>query len=226
MRERIAVTVMARAPSDERGKTRLVRSLDIADGAALRRALLLDTLDSIGDDRAFERLVAFTPESAREELATLVPGSVGLLAQRGDDLGARMRYAFDDLFAAGLDGVILIGSDVPTLPGWHVRRAVELLAADRDPLVLGPSDDGGYYLIGLRRPHPELFEGIPWTTPAVFAATCDAAARTGVTVRTVPPWFDVDVPADLRRVLDGHGVDEGGAHTLTWLRQRPELLLP
>jgi uncharacterized protein len=171
---------------------------------ALRRRLLVDTFTSI--HRAHATIaVAFTPEHARDEVAALFDSQVvTLIAQQGTDLGSRMHAAINDRLAAGATHVVLIGSDLPNLPPAHVEAAFVELEAGRD-LVLGPAEDGGYYLIGMRRPQPAIFSGIDWGTPGVLKQTLAAAARAGLDVALIEPWYDVDQPDDLRRARSESG---------------------
>ena len=197
----MALGVMARAPSDERGKTRLILALGIDGGADLRRAILLDTLEAMASVRLADRIVLFTPADASEEFAGLGADVARLIPQRGETLRERLEYGFADLFALGYDGAALIGSDLPTLPPGPVEQGLEALGRAPDPLVLGPAEDGGYYFIGLRRPHPELFRGVPWSTEGVLAATRAIAAREALEVTLLPSWYDVDAVPDLERAL-------------------------
>lgn len=190
---------MARAPSDDSGKTRLLAALRIRDGTDLRRAILLDTLDVAGQVSVAEPLVLFTPATAEAEFAGLTGDRWRLAPQRGEHLGERLEHAFADLLARGHAGVLIIGSDLPTLPVEYVRRAASLLLSLEDSVVLGPARDGGYYLIGLRKPHPELFRGVAWSTESVFAETVAIASTAGLPVSLVPDWYDVDSVDDLRR---------------------------
>jgi rSAM/selenodomain-associated transferase 1 len=143
----------------------------------------------------YERLMVFTPPEARAEMAAWFPGEA-LLAQDGPDLGARMSSAFGDAFRRGADRVAVIGTDVPALTRDDVLEALASLE-DHD-LVLGPSRDGGYYLIGLARPRPALFQGIAWSTSTVFAATMERAAGLGLTVRILEERRDIDTLDDVR----------------------------
>jgi rSAM/selenodomain-associated transferase 1 len=192
---------MARAPSDEGGKTRLVRALGLEGGAGLRRAMLMDTLETVQSVRRADRVVLFTPTAGSGEMAGLGADLARLIPQRGETLSERLEYAFADLFALGYDAAALIGSDLPTLPPAWVEQGLEALGRAGDPVVLGPAEDGGYYLIGLRRPHPELFRGVPWSTDGVLAATRAIAARHALEVTLLPPWYDVDTVPDLERAL-------------------------
>jgi hypothetical protein len=202
MSERVALAVMARAPSDGRGKTRLLKALGVDDGTELRRAILLDTLDVVQRVSGAEHVLVFAPESARAEIARLAGREFRLLAQRGGDLGERLDHAFEDLFALGYSAVTIIGSDLPTLPAEQVKMGIDALRLGGDPLVLGPALDGGYYLIGLRMNHPEIFQAIPWSTGRVLAATLSAAEARRLSVTLIPPWYDVDSVDDLRRILE------------------------
>ena len=202
MSDRVALAVMARAPSDAHGKTRLLTSLGVVDGTDLRRALLLDTLDVVQQVVGVEPVVVFAPETGGAEIAGLVGGDFHLLAQRGGDLGERLRSAFADLFAMNYSAVAIIGSDLPTLPAEHVERGLDVLRREVDPLVLGPALDGGYYLIGLRANHPEIFHKIAWSTADVLAATLSAAEAHRLSVTLIPSWYDVDSMDDLLRVLE------------------------
>jgi hypothetical protein len=208
--DRIALAVMARAPSDASGKTRLMSMLGIEDGDDLRRAILLDTLDvTVHAAVAADRVVLFTPRKSGAEFAQLTGDRFRLIPQRGDGLGERLVCAFADLFAQHYAGVLIIGSDLPTLPLNHLERAASALMAHNDPVVLGPAADGGYYLIGLRRPHPELFDRIPWSTAAVLTTTVDGAKGLGLMVSIVPEWYDVDSIDDLQRAVESSA---SGAH--------------
>jgi rSAM/selenodomain-associated transferase 1 len=195
----IALAVMTRAPSDESGKTRLLAELGISNGLELRRAILLDTLDVARRVTAVQPVVVFTPAAAQAELSELAGGGWTLIPQRGDDLGERLELAFADLFAAGFPGALIIGSDLPTLPAEYLQLAAAQLMALDDAVVLGPARDGGYYLVGLRNAHPELFRGVAWSTAAVLSETIGIARGAGLQVSFVPEWYDVDSLEDLRR---------------------------
>lgn len=212
MTETFAIGILARAPSDGGGKTRLTRHVGLDDPAALRRAIVLDTLDAARKVRVDDLVVFCTPEGSESELLTLAGAGVRALPQRGADLGERLHHAFLELFAAGHTAALIIGSDLPTLPPAHIRSAVEALARPGDRVVLGPAEDGGYYLIGLKAPHPELFLGIPWSTDAVLSATIAAAGR--LPVACVDRWYDVDSVQDLDRAI----ADAGAAHLRGWAR--------
>jgi glycosyltransferase A (GT-A) superfamily protein (DUF2064 family) len=132
----------------------------------------------------------------------ILPEEFCLLPQRGENFGERLYFAAEDLFRCGFDSVCLIDSDSPSVPGENFSKAVELLSSPDDHIVLGPCDDGGYYLIGLKQLRREFFEGIEWSTERVFEQTKQRATAIGVAVRKLPQGLDVDDHATLRRLCD------------------------
>jgi len=220
---RFSVAIMGRAPSAE-GKTRLLRSLGAADGVGLRRALLTDTLDVIGRVQVASKAFVYTPGDAEAEVGALVPAGTLLLPQRGRDLGERLHNAFVDLLRGEPDAALIIGSDLPTLPSRYVELGVEALERRPAHLVLGPSPDGGYYLIGLTRPEPRLFEDIPWGTSGVFEKTLERARALALRVELLPEWYDIDSVGDLVRAMRNDEIGDPvrtGAHTRAWLLAAP-----
>jgi rSAM/selenodomain-associated transferase 1 len=217
---RPVLAIMARAPSSP-GKSRLIRELGTRDGENLRGALLRDTLASVSQLHV-EKAVLFTPPERETEIRALTPFPAVFLAQRGATLGDRMYAGMRDLLGFGFEAVVMIGSDLPTLPSVHVSAALDILARRPDALVLGPAEDGGYYLIGVTRSHLQLFERIPWGTSQVLEHTCKAAEALGMTVEKISQWYDVDSLSDLRRLRRGVAGAEGIAHyTRTWLAAAP-----
>jgi rSAM/selenodomain-associated transferase 1 len=217
---RPVIAIMARAPSSE-GKSRLIRDLGTNDGAGLRLALLRDTLESVSA-LATEKAVLYTPPDRDAEIRAVTPFRAVFLPQRGSTLGERMREGARDLLTAGFDAVVLIGSDLPTLPPEHVSSALGVLTRRGEMLVLGPAEDGGYYLIGLTQSRPEFFEHIPWGTPLVLQRTREAAEALGIPVETMPLWYDVDSASDLRRVWHHSEPPNSTArNTRAWLAAAP-----
>jgi rSAM/selenodomain-associated transferase 1 len=194
----VAIAVMAKAPRAGLVKTRLCPPLDPAEAAELYRCFLLDRVAQVSALDDVTPVLAYAPPDAREELAALAPG-VALLPQRGPDLGERLTHVFADLLGEH-GAAIATDSDTPTLPRRCLDGAVRALTDGGADVALGPTEDGGYYLIGLRRPTPSLFQGIRWSTPEVLDATMDRARQLGLRVELLPRWFDVDTPADLERL--------------------------
>jgi uncharacterized protein len=178
-------------------KSRLAVAIGPDRAAEVYRASLEVTLErfTAAGDR---RTVVYTPPKRREAFAPWGQRGWLLRAQGEGDLGERMRQYFDAAFATGAQRVILIGSDSPTLPESHVAQAWDALLTA--PVVLGPADDGGYYLVGLSRPLPGLFASIPWGTSAVWPRTQQRLAELGVNGAALPGWRDFDDLADLQRL--------------------------
>jgi rSAM/selenodomain-associated transferase 1 len=209
-RLRPAVAVMAKAPGLTPVKSRLHAALSAGRATDLYRCFLLDRLDALLAVSAVDPFVAFTPADAGDAMAALAPAGFRLVAQRGDDLGQRLINLLGDLLDAGHPGAIALDSDSPTLPMGYVEEAARVLATDAADVVVGPSDDGGYYLVGVRAPRPALFEGIPWSTDRVLARTQEAARRLGLRVHVLAGRFDVDTAEDLRRLRDEMEAAGGG----------------
>jgi len=188
----VAVAIMAKAPRPGTVKTRLCPPLVAAEAAALYRCFLLDKIATVGALVDARPVIAYSPDDARAELGGLAPGFT-LVAQHGPDLGARLHATLADLLAAGHVGAIAVDSDTPTLPSAFLQQAVDCLSRP------GP-EDGGYYLIGVRSPHRELFEGVPWSTSEVLEITRRRAAASGLRAVDLPSWFDVDTPDDFERL--------------------------
>ena len=218
---RVALCIMAKAPEAGQVKTRLCPPLSPDEDAELSRCFIRDKAAQVRQVARAKPAVAYTPENAAAVFEVLAPGFT-LLPQRGGDLTARLLSVLARLFAEGFHAAIMIDSDTPTLPTEFLERAVTLLASGEHDLVLGPSEDGGYYLIGLRRPHPELFEGIPWSTPAVLEETLRRARALGLSALRLPPWYDVDTGADLARLTAelAAGAEGGPRHTRRFVLER------
>jgi hypothetical protein len=191
---------MAKVPGESPVKSRLHSALTAARATELYRCFLLDRLDALAELGGVSLIVAFTPAEAAGRMKELAPSGFRLVAQRGADLGERLSTLLRELLEDGHAGAIAIDSDSPTLPMAYVMEAARVLSEERCDIVLGPCEDGGYYLIGLRAPQPDLFEGIPWSTDAVFSMTIGKASRRGLSVHVLPRWFDVDTETDLRRL--------------------------
>ncbi len=190
---------MARAPVPGRVKTRLCPPLDPGQAAAFYECALRDLLDELAASTRWDAWVACA-ERSRDYFLRLQERRLALLPQRGVSLGARMHAVFVDLSHAGYRTVVLVGSDIPTLKAAAVERACGALDQDRSDLVLGPADDGGYWLIGLRRPEEGLFSGIAWSTASVLDETLARARQRKLRVGMVPGTYDVDTAVDLRRL--------------------------
>lgn len=195
-----ALAVMAKAPRPGKVKTRLSPPLTLEESAALNVCFLRDTAENLADvakSGEAEGLVCYTPVGDEALFDGLLPESFRLIAQRGDGFGERLLAAAQDILACGYGAVCLIDSDSPTVPVAAFEQAVTELSRAGDRVVMGASDDGGYYLIGLKTPHPEPFKDISWSTSTVYAETLAALEAAGIDVVQLPTWYDVDDSATL-----------------------------
>lgn len=192
---RCALAVMAKAPRAGKVKTRLSPPLTLEQSAALNVCFLKDTARNIADvagTSAAAGLVCYTPIGDEGLFDELLPDGFVLIPQRGDTFGERLHAASEDILACGFGAVCLIDSDSPTVPASALHQAVDLLHRPGDRIVLGGSNDGGYYLIGLKLPHREPFTGIHWSTETVYAETVTAIRNTSIELAELPLWYDVD----------------------------------
>lgn len=211
------VMIFAKPAVPGRVKTRLIPALTPEAAAALQVAFLEDVIEIVRaavDSEA--ELVVSGDEDTAEAFRRRYPGHRVTL-QRGADLGARLLAAFEESFVGSTRRAIVLGSDHPTLPHGHVATALERLS--EVDAVLGPSRDGGYYLVGLSRDgwprSAALFQDVPWSTPEVLAVSLDRARRSDLMLALLPEWYDVDRPEDLERLwLDARP----GSATLACLR--------
>jgi hypothetical protein len=202
----VALVIFAKAPIPGQVKTRLCPPLTPDEAATLHGSFVMDQLERTKAavtkwSLPCDRYLACAPSSAHTFFKIMEERhGVRLIDQIGDDLGTRMTQAFATLFAQGYGRVLIVGTDVPSLPLGHFQQAIALL--ETHDLVLGPALDGGYYLIGLRRAVPELVTGIPWSTSQVLSTTQERAVSLGLKTATLPPWRDIDTIDDLRALIE------------------------
>jgi len=198
--------MVCKTPLAGQSKTRLSPSLTAEQCAGLSACFIRDVAATIGSlGSGVTGYAVYTPAGSEPALRELLPHDFRLLLQGGGDLGGRLIKATDDLLAQGHVGSVLVNSDGPTLPSSILRAAVDAVRRG-DDVVLSPALDGGYTLIGLSRPHPEIFTGIPWSTADTYKMTLQRAAESALAVTNVPPWYDIDDLASLRVLqaeLDG-----------------------
>ena len=200
-----ALVIFAKAPIPGEVKTRLCPPLTPDEAATLHGSFVLDMLERTKLAVAklqlpFHRYLACTPSSELVFFKIMEERQgVRLLDQVGEDLGQRMHRTAVDLFAKGYKQVIIVGTDVPTLPLSVYQEAFTMLG--RSDVVLGPALDGGYYLVGLAKPREELFTGVPWSTDHVLAVTQQKAKALGLSLELTTAWRDVDTTADLQSLI-------------------------
>lgn len=192
-----ALMIFARLPQPGKVKTRLSPVLSPEECATLYGCMVDDLLERLSLLHTRRVLFYDDEAGAREWFEERWP-DLELRPQRGDDLGERMERAFGELFDEGCRRVVIVGSDSPDLPISFIEEAFSLLEEGADA-VFGPSDDGGYYLLGLREQRRELFCGIPWSSRETLARSLERGKEVGLEVRLLPEWYDVDTPDDLTR---------------------------
>ena len=199
-----ALAVMTKAPRAGQVKTRLVPPLTLAEAARLNTCFLRDTANAIAEATGdiARGIAVYTPVGAAEAYIDLLPYDFDLLPQRGNGFGERLAAASEDLFRIGFASVCLIDSDSPTVSAECYTQAAKMLSVQNDRIVLGPADDGGYYLIGMKKNHRRLFEEIDWSTERVLDQTVQRATELNLAVEFLPTSYDVDDRATLRRVCD------------------------
>jgi uncharacterized protein len=225
---RRALMVVAKQPAAGQTKTRLSPPLSGEEAAALYECFLHDTLGLVRQARltlGFEPIIAYLPAGAESYFRQLAP-DFGLLLQQGADLSERLHRATSHcLEEEGYDQVVIMDSDSPTLPAENLCQAFTLLDGGAD-VSLGPCGDGGYYLIGLKQPAPDLFLKVAMSTPQVVADTLARARDNGFRVEMLPACYDIDYVEDLYRLaaelpgLPGHIAP----HSRAFLVARPTLV--
>jgi hypothetical protein len=189
--------IFAKEPVPGQVKTRLSPPLRPEDACRLYHCFIEDILEGMNRLPGMELALAYAPAGAHDYFRHLAPGPVQLVPQAGQDLGERQARAFAWGFAGGFEIILLRGCDTPDLPGAILLAAQEKLASGDAEMVLGPSLDGGYYLIGLKALYPELFEGLSWSTDTVLTDTLNRARTLSLRVHLLPYWQDIDTYADL-----------------------------
>ena len=207
-----ALAMMIKAPRPGASKTRLSPPLTPEEAATISACFLRDTTANIahvvsahapgGGGAPAAGVAVYTPVGIEAAFDGLLPDGFVMVSQREEGFGGRLLGAVEDLLAVGYGSVCLIDSDSPTLPAASLAAAVEVLAQPGDRVVLGPSEDGGYYLIGVKAAHRGLFEDIDWSTDRVTPQTLERAALLGLEVIQLPTWYDVDDRATLHSLCD------------------------
>lgn len=180
--------LIVKEPRPGQVKTRLQSHLSAAEAAELYRAFIVDSVETLARSAADRKVIAFAPIGAEEAIRELVGADFDLIAQSEMDLGGRLDGLMRWSFKQGAERTVIIGSDTPSLPVAYIDEAIEMLQ-ERD-VVLGPSTDGGYYLVGQKEGNSAIFTGIEWSTGAVLKQTLERLGKQSLGL--LPPWYDVD----------------------------------
>lgn len=193
-----ALIVVAKQPAPGQTKTRLSPPLTPEQSSALYEAFLLDTLDQMRQVQEAQRVIAYLPPDAQGYFQRFAP-DFELTPQDGPDLGSRLDHALTGYLSRGYQRVVIMDSDSPTLPSAYLSQAFHVLADGAD-VTIGPCEDGGYYLIGIKQPVPRLLREVRMSTPTVTADTIALAKEEGLSVSLLPMWYDVDDAGSLGRL--------------------------
>jgi len=210
------IIMMAKVPEPGKVKTRLQPYLTPEQSAAFAKCLLQDTISKA---KTFENklIVAYSPIERRDFFDSLKHHNVVLFAQTGETLGERIFNAFEFAFKNELDSILMIGTDSPTFPGDFLSTAFQIL--EQKDSVLGETEDGGFYLIGLRKLDWRIFENVEWSSEKTFEQTRNNLEKIGFSFAELPIWYDVDEPKDLERLRKDANLQEFAPKTYMWLEK-------
>jgi rSAM/selenodomain-associated transferase 1 len=195
-----ALIIMAKEPKIGSTKTRLCPPLKFKEAAKLYEVLLWDTIKMTTQIKGIDIAIAVTPPEATEYFKGITSSETHLIPVTCAAIGECLSFALGQLLSMGYSRVMALNSDGPTLPPAYIQQAVERLG--QNDLVLGPAEDGGYYLIGVKKKHDSLLTGISWSTSEVLSQTLVKANQLGLTVSLIPPWYDVDTAKDIQRLCN------------------------
>jgi rSAM/selenodomain-associated transferase 1 len=203
--DKCAMGVMIKTPRNGFSKTRLSPPFSLEEAASISRCFLKDTsaaIEALSHKDPFVVGVAiYTPVGSEGDLGELLPPGFKMIAQREAGFGTRLLGAAQDLFSVGFAAVCLVNSDSPTLPFHYLQDLATFLKDPKDRIVIGPSMDGGYYALGLRRAHTRLFQDITWNTDRVYGETVERSKEINLPAFALPSWYDVDDQLSLNRLL-------------------------
>jgi rSAM/selenodomain-associated transferase 1 len=201
------IAFMAKASAPGRAKTRLVPPVTFDEAAALNTAFLQDVADNVLSaarqsmpHAGIAGYAAYGPPGSEDFFRRALPAPVGLIGAWLPNFGNCLLHAIGEIFARGHSSAVVLNSDSPTLPTSLLNETAEVLARPGDRAVLGPSTDGGYYLLGLKMTHRRMFEDIAWSTEHVAEQTLHRAREIGLDVHQLPVWYDIDDVESLRRL--------------------------
>lgn len=195
-----ALIIMAKEPKVGSTKTRLCPPLRADQAAQLYEALLWDTIEMAAVVKGIDLAIAITPPESSEYFKQITSPETILIPVACANIGECLTVVLGQLLDMGYQRVMALNSDGPSLPPIYIQSAIQSL--DQHDLVLGPAEDGGYYLVGLQQNHAYIFRGIDWSTNLVLDQTLQQAEQHSLSVHLLPPWYDVDTAADIHRLRD------------------------
>jgi rSAM/selenodomain-associated transferase 1 len=223
------LVIVAKQPVPGQVKTRLFPKLSPSAASDLYRCFLQDRIQEVSSFNGVDRAIAYTPEDAEEAFVSLALKGFELFAQQGKHLGERLNNIFLEKLAQGYKAVSIVDSDSPDLPKSIINESFELLLSRQADIVLGPCYDGGYYLVGMRKPYPELFQNVPWSTENVLSVTLEKAKKIGLKVKLLSIWNDLDTFEDLVEFYNLYKdrlslKDWAGSKTLSYLSRLENII--
>lgn len=210
-----SLIIMAKEPVVGLTKTRLCPPLELDQAANLYEVLLKDTINLVKEIEEIDLAIAVTPPESTDYFNHLAPPDTYLIPVACANIGGCLNQVLDQLLKKGYTQVFALNSDSPSLPPEYIQEAV--LRLKTHDLVLGPADDGGYYLIGIKKSLPSLFTNIEWSTDQVLAQTLTQADKLGLSVKLLPSWYDVDTIDEIHRLREE--LKTLPSHTLIHSRQ-------
>jgi rSAM/selenodomain-associated transferase 1 len=201
--ETCGIAIMAKASAPGRTKTRLVPPLTFDEAAAINTAFLQDIVGNVllaGQHAGIAGYAAFAPRGSEDFFSRILPPAIGLIDACLPNFGDCLLRTVEEILERGHGSAVVLNSDSPTLPTDFLVETAEVLARAGDRAVLGPSSDGGYYLLGLKTAHRRMFEDIAWSTERVAQQTLERAREIKLDVHMLPVWYDVDDVDGLRRL--------------------------
>jgi rSAM/selenodomain-associated transferase 1 len=217
-----AVIIMAKAPLAGTVKTRLQPHLSAGECAQLAACFLDDTISKAKTLKIQRLIIAYSPAGEIDYFRRLTDEKTSFVRQKGDNLGEKMFSAFEFAFAQKTDAAVMIGTDSPTFPVDFIEQAFRFLEADSDA-VLGKTEDGGFYLIGLRKSDARIFSAVRWSSPETFAQVRENIMNLSWHLREVPGWYDVDEPKDLEQLknefLHNETARKRAPQTFEWIKK-------
>ncbi len=210
-----AIIIMAKVPEAGKVKTRLQPFLTPEQSAELAQCLLQDTINKA---KTFKNklIIAYSPLERRDYFDSF--HNINLVAQRGNDLGERMFNAFKFAFENDSDSVVMIGTDSPTFPPEFIEKAFEYL--EQNDAVLGETEDGGFYLIGLRKLDKRIFGNVEWSSAKTCLQTKNNIEKCEFSLAELQIWYDVDELKDLERLREDELLQELAPKTFEWLKKK------
>jgi rSAM/selenodomain-associated transferase 1 len=200
----LLLVVVAKAPQPAKVKTRLSPELSPDEASSLYRCFIRDRISEISRLKDIDLAISYTPADSKDFFIRFLSNGFRLFPQRGKDLGQRLHNIFVDKLQQGYKAVTIVDSDTPDLPFTIIQQSFQLLGSDGVDAVFGPCHDGGYYLVGMQQPHPELFQNIAWSTATVLQDTLGIAEKSGIRSKLLTHWNDLDTFEDLLEYYHKH----------------------